>query len=526
MNLWARCRDFAELVTRVFRPARVLGLLCALAVLWALASVWFPFGWDQGILASVGDAIVRGGMPYRDAWDMKGPLAFYIFALAQWIFGRNMWAIRLVDLSLLALASAALARMVGRIASPAAGLWTAVAFVLWYGSLTWFFVSQPDGWVAMLAVLAVLPFVAESPRLTFRAMAWSGFLIGCCALIKPFYAGFVLVPVAFAFSARESSTRRRAAVVVAGGAVLLPVLLVLAWFAYRHALDTLVEVHVTYAAAYADSMRPDLIARRIFNYFWINGVPTPAGAVAVLLPTIGFGAAVLWQERRQLALVLLAWLGAALFFVAIQGKFWFYQWVPSFPPFLVLAAVGLHRLRRGDRVPAPAGPLIAAISAALFLAQVMVVPAVDVARWAIYVTGFESRTAYYAHYFRRNYVAAHEMEAAQYLRDHTGDSDAVLVWGNDATIPFLSGRDSASRFVFAMPLTREVSSPLPAAYRREYVASVQARAPRYIVIGQPHDGSNDKQRDLDGFAEFKAFVGEHYRLEHQIGFLDLYRRTD
>jgi hypothetical protein len=43
-----------------------------LTFLWAIASLWFPFRWDHGIMASVGDTIVRGGMPYRDAWDMKG----------------------------------------------------------------------------------------------------------------------------------------------------------------------------------------------------------------------------------------------------------------------------------------------------------------------------------------------------------------------------------------------------------------------------------------------------------------------
>src|SRR5262245_49611640 len=236
-----------QFVARLPLEMALLASLCVLAVIWAIASVWLPFGWDQGIMASVGDTIVRGGMPYRDAWDMKGPLAFYGYALAQWIFGRNMWAIRMLDLLLLGAATVTLARMVARMTSPKVGVWAAVAFVLWYGSLTWFFVSQPDGWVAMLSLMAVAPFATQPPRLTFRGMAWSGLLIGCCALIKPFYAGLLVAPALFAASSRESVSRKSAAVFVAGASAAVPALLVIGWFWHRGALDSLIEVHFSYA---------------------------------------------------------------------------------------------------------------------------------------------------------------------------------------------------------------------------------------------------------------------------------------
>ena len=36
---------------------------------WAAASLMWPYGWDHGIFATIGDAIVRGGDPYRSGWD-------------------------------------------------------------------------------------------------------------------------------------------------------------------------------------------------------------------------------------------------------------------------------------------------------------------------------------------------------------------------------------------------------------------------------------------------------------------------
>ena len=60
------------------RFGRVVGAfgLAALALLAAWAAIYlsWPFGQDQSAFAWVADAILRGGLPYRDAWEVKGPL--------------------------------------------------------------------------------------------------------------------------------------------------------------------------------------------------------------------------------------------------------------------------------------------------------------------------------------------------------------------------------------------------------------------------------------------------------------------
>ena len=52
----------------------------------------FRYGRDQGIYAIVADAMLRGGMPYRDAWDFKPPGIFLVYALTRAVFGRGQWA--------------------------------------------------------------------------------------------------------------------------------------------------------------------------------------------------------------------------------------------------------------------------------------------------------------------------------------------------------------------------------------------------------------------------------------------------
>jgi hypothetical protein len=266
-----------------------------------------------------------------------------------------------------------------------------------------------------------------------------------------------------------------------------------------------------------------MVARRVFNYFWSNGAPTPAGAVAVVLPAVGVGAGSLLLERRQLGVTVVAWLAVALGCVVIQGKFWVYHWGPTFPPFVVLASAGLHRLIAARERHATG---LAVVSIALFFGTVAVTPAVDVVRWLALVTGIRTEAQHQARHVRRYYNAADEVEAAKHIQDRTAPVDQVVVWGNDATINFLSGRSTPTRFVFSMPLTRDVDDALRAEYRQEYLAAIGSNPPRYFVIGQPHDGSRDKAAVLRSFPDLLAFIEARYRLERTIGFLEIYRRAD
>ena len=47
--------------------------------------LFFKQGWDSAIFKVMGLGILEGKLPYRDIFDHKGPLLFYINALGQWI---------------------------------------------------------------------------------------------------------------------------------------------------------------------------------------------------------------------------------------------------------------------------------------------------------------------------------------------------------------------------------------------------------------------------------------------------------
>ena len=79
----------------------VVSTILALGVA-AFLVIWLNLSWrpdisqlppDSGFYAYFGKAILHGQLPYRDLWDNKPPLGYYLNALALLVFGQTPWGI-------------------------------------------------------------------------------------------------------------------------------------------------------------------------------------------------------------------------------------------------------------------------------------------------------------------------------------------------------------------------------------------------------------------------------------------------
>jgi len=115
-----------------------------------------PFGRDQGIFAYIGDTILHGGVPYRDAWDHKTPGLYAIYALAFSLFGRAMPSVHLLEGCALTL-TAFIVYLVGR---RVRGEAVAVLAALLYGVgatllFEWWDRGQAEVYMGLTGALAV-----------------------------------------------------------------------------------------------------------------------------------------------------------------------------------------------------------------------------------------------------------------------------------------------------------------------------------------------------------------------------------
>lgn len=80
----------------------VVGLSILATTLTVFIVIWLNLSWrpdisslppDSGFYAYYGKAILQGQIPYRDLWDNKPPLGYYLNALALLVFGQTPWGI-------------------------------------------------------------------------------------------------------------------------------------------------------------------------------------------------------------------------------------------------------------------------------------------------------------------------------------------------------------------------------------------------------------------------------------------------
>ncbi len=493
----------ADWTTSLMRVLAWAGI--AIGALWLVMSLTYPFGWDQGILAWAGSVITQGGMPYQDAWDMKGPLAFYTYALAEALFGVHLWSIRILDAALLAAATLAVGRSAAALTDRLTGQWAALVYFLWYASHSYWHTAQPDGWAGMLLIVGLAPLISRPESTKLLPVACAGLCIGAMTLLKPLYAAFLLLPFLHIFLMPSSKRVARAA--VATSAWLLPIALTAGWFAMRGALDELLAVHIRYAAAYA-GLSPGNRLRGLVDYFLTGRV------IAVALPVLLFGGFALWRDRRRPAAIMLVTSAAiAVLLVALQNRFYEYQWLPILPLATLLGAVGLQAVVARMRT---LGHILCGVILIHCLAPIVL----EEARFVSWVSGRMDREAYYAAYGE----PGDDMRAVRWLREE-GQPGPVFIFGWNTGVAWLSERPTVSRFGFSMPLMMGEGLEVRSEYRAELLEALRATPARYILSGNQSAQIMGRSMTVTDFPELADLIRTDYRQAVQLGRITIYEHA-
>ena len=461
----------------------------AIVALWLVMSLSYPFGWDQGLFAWVGGTIVDGGLPYRDGWDIKGPLLYYVYAFAQWLFGVHLWSIRIVDAVLLAGAVFPLYRAARALYGAQLARFAVVFFLLWYASHSYWHTAQPDGWAGLLILAAVSPLLT-APAPTMSTMVRAGVCLGLAVLLKPLWIVFVALPLVHLAISRQM--RRAGLILALFGGCVIPLAVVIGWLTLNGGLQDYLDIHLKYSALYA-GLAPGNKLRSLGEYF-LSGRVT-----AVSLPVAAYGAIVLWKEHRPAAILLVGWTATTVLLVILQGRFYAYHWLPLLPAVTLLVAGALRDLFARARTVATTIAIVLVIGCAAPIG-------LEVARFVEWRAGVMDRARYYDDYGE----PGAEMRAVDWLRS-SGRPGKIFAFGWLCSVAWLSERESVSRFGYSLPLMMGEGSDIRSRYRAELMAALLADPPAYVVVGALSERILGTRLTIEDFPELAAFVRVRYR---------------
>jgi hypothetical protein len=445
-----------------------LSFFSSLVILLPVSPINMPFAArDSGVFLYVGWRILNGEIPYRDVWDHKGPIIYYLDALGLLLSPNNTWGVWCVEFIFLvaavSLSFIILKKSFGPIAA-LAGLyfWLLTFFITFAGgNLT------TEYTIAFQFLLLYLVYRNESNPKDWQLLT-IGFVSGLIFLTRQNGVG---LPVAYAlylfFQAIVNRGYRQLLFtygkILAG--VIGAILPVAAYFALNNALSQFWDAAFVYNYFYSAARdTADRLYALQFGYTWLS----QTGIAQLTLA--GWLLAIFWLIRKRSsnqvsrALLWTAFIGLPieLAFVSIGGRPRIPYFLSLLPVCAILSAFSfwmLWKLPGISRLPKhlPATLAIIFALAVLFI------------QLPLYINSARG----YHHIVDPN-------GAAKYIQENSTPNDYVLVWGAEAAINFFSRRASPTRFAYQYPLYyKDYAS---ASTLEEFFQDILDKKPKFVLV--------------------------------------------
>ena len=511
---WAIAHDNAAILrgadnrkdTPSLRSDRLWYLLVVLSILAAaglrILMISVPLDRDEGMYAYIGQRILVGDVPYKDALETKPPGVFWTFAAIfsihqSVVFLRGvliLWSI-LTCLLFFRLAKKLYGLRTGAIAASVLVLsLTAPAYCGYSANAEMFMITL------VIAALLLLP-PREKPCVPVDALA--GALLGAALMFKPVALTEGLpaaLLILLAASTWKAKIWRLSWVAAGFGAIAVAVWAVL-WFqgAGNEFLFWAFGYNVQYASALPGRQRLavffyQILTRDMLLRDW------PVYGLALV------GAGVTLGRRKDLlrSLFPIGWAVSALIGTSASGRFTAHYFIQFLPPAALLCGLGADRLLKAF-ANLQARPGLQKGLAAGLLALIL-----------IYPTGIQS--GLYAagpNLSRMLYGLNPFMEGEQigrWLAERTSPQDTVFVCGTEAQFLFFAKRKSATRFIAAYPLGG--THPKAETWQKEALDDVRRLRPKYIVaVNLASSMILDKKAPRHLFDELGKILGADYTME-------------
>jgi 4-amino-4-deoxy-L-arabinose transferase-like glycosyltransferase len=518
------------------------------------------FNVDEGTLAAVASTILDGGVPYRDSWDTRGPVTFYLYAAVFALFGRyNMLAVHLMLILTVCLSSLLLSligRAMGRSrAGDAAALLYAVI------TTTYWELDMMAANIELFMVFFILGgawfFLKGIRGGSRRAFFGAGLAMGLAFLTKQpailDLAGMILFLVFFPTRAGFDRRRRLGAALLAGAGFALPVAVTVGLFTRAGALP---EFFFGFWSYYADYFMPAVSTATRLRMAWegprflIRDNVFAWAMAAVMMAVI---AVTLARRRGRLRPADFPAVWAVTSFAAASGsgRGFGHYYIQVLAPIalltgLFLAGVLPRLVRRADlmlaagRRPALSRRSLTAVvlAASVVGSAAPLIKYQEPRQWPL-LAGVPALLGMSP--AERNLAGTGPgmRELVTAIRAGSRPDEGIFVWGFYPQIYIVADRKPATRFSYCIYLTglipwvnvnpgRDTGRFIVPGSWDLLMSDLERNRPVYIVDTAPSGFSYWGKYPMSKYPRLREYVADHYRLEANIplrrGSIDLYRR--
>jgi 4-amino-4-deoxy-L-arabinose transferase-like glycosyltransferase len=458
---------------------------------------------------------LNGDIPYRDVWDHKPPLIYFIDALGLAITPHSLWGIWFLRFIFIFFTLFFLYRLLDQ----EFGIYAALAgtIILTSGLLTILEKGNvTEEYALLFQALGFLLFVkAWKQNFPIHYSFWIGLLGGLAFNFKQTTIGIWITYGLFLLAIRlfqRKLTFKDLLSLLAGW--LIPSVVMVIYLAGQNALTDFWEEAFLYNFVYIGTHEG---IRRLIPVF-IKGFAYLQNGWVLYLSILGWltGLSYAWVKRKvfteihPLILIVLVNLPIEVILITVSGRSILHYYLTPLPVMAILVGVLVYT------VP-------------FLVEEILHIDSQRIRRWvpvvvlAIVILGQVGQVEYYPDYVRilsdNDYAPV-----INYVDQNTTEKDRVLLIGAESVVNFLTRREAPTRYVYQYPLALLGRRSM----FEEYFDQILANKPTLIIDtrGQPHLDQKlytSMQKRSPIVYEGVKYLGEHYQQVAQFDDWIVYR---
>jgi hypothetical protein len=440
---------------------------------------------DSGVFLYVGQRILNGELPYRDVWDHKPPVIFYINALGLFISNNSRWGIWILELTSLFLAA-----LFGYyLFKNAFGSYPALC-----GSLVWLsglsIIIDGGNYTAEYA----LPFQFMALWLFYRDnkfgfSLWRWFLIGLTGGIVFFTqqtgTGIwvtIIIYLVLAFLKRNQIKRRLGQFFSLSAGVLSIFIIIILFFGMQGAFYVFLDSAFIYNLNYLSPTSHNLTLLLVLITGYIFGL------TQILFKKYAI------TELEPLLLIGLIDLPIELSLIGVSGRNYSHYYISILPVLSILSVFFLWAILR--YLSLMNIPNIIKSAVQLIIAGVLLWYAGNV---------YKNQVTVQLEVANQDAI----LDVAQYVKAETTSNDYVLVWGAESFVNFYTFRKCPTRFVYQLPFYTQ--GYVDKQIISEFIRDVIRNQPQLIVDTGEIAPLFDFPIQTENTREGVEYIKSHYR---------------
>jgi hypothetical protein len=540
-------RDRAREMYRIavtFRLHYYAAALLLVIIAFGGSTILYPPGPDQAMFMIVGKGLLKGLFPYKDIWDIKPPVVYFIYAMTIRTFGDAFISIRIFDIIYTLFTALAITWFGGKLFTWRAGFYGALCYLLMYLSQGYWELAQAESFKGLPYLISIILFIKslESDR------SWLALPAGLSLSIAVFlkYTSLALLPgflviclVLKPWNAKKSAATGLVFLVGLGAGISL----FLAHIALNGAFQDFLMMNFKFVFPYSGLDDQAGFLKHGFSHFiWTiatgslnfiyqvskNFIKPNFLLCAPCVMAIYYA---IWRKEKAI-LIPLAFAVLSIIEVVVQGKLWPYHWITAFVFLAVLGGFGFEMLHislegKLGKIQANLLTYLLIMLMALNSSLIFTRLTEGLNLWKL-ATGKISRRGYISSLCAKpdeGFCYNDFERVAQYVSRKSEPEETLYLWGTEVIIYFLADRPLATRFM----TTFAVMFPwAPPEYREELMACLSSDPPSLFILEASHgtqlgETALGARQPLDGYPELTKLLNDRYFLQNTIGNFSIYR---